>query len=68
MRRGEVRAARLGEARAGAVRERVADALRQAVPGAAVSVEGEAVVIAERGLHWRAATDPALRSVAEMLR
>lgn len=67
--RGAVeRAERAGAARADTAREQVAAVLREMTPGADVTIEGEAVVLRASGLRWRAATDPALRSVAGMLR
>jgi hypothetical protein len=57
------RAEALGERRAGAVRERVAEAAG-AVPGVAVAVEGDGVVLSGRGLARRTITDPRLHDIA----
>ena len=57
----------MGERRSEAVRDDVA-ALLGDVPGVEVSVEGDDVVVAGRGLRWRAASEPALRWIGSLLR
>ena len=54
------RAAALGEARAETRRGEVAAVVREALPRASVTIDGEDIVIAGRGI----ASDPALRWIA----
>jgi len=57
------RAEAIGARRADAVRERVATAAGQ-VPGVAVAVEGDGVVLSGRGLVRRTISDPRLQDIA----
>jgi hypothetical protein len=57
----------LGDRRAQAVRDDVA-ALLGKVPGVEVSVEDDDVIVAGRGVRWRAIGEPALRWIGSMLR
>ena len=56
----------LGDARADRVRERIAAVVAAETPGVAVSIEDDAVVVAGRGVRWRALTEPALRWIGRM--
>ncbi|MEN2786484.1 hypothetical protein ACFOKI_05545 [Sphingomonas qilianensis] len=62
------RAEAIGAQRAAAVRADVAALLSAEVQGVDVSVVGDDVVIAGRGLRWRAVRDPALRWIGSLLR
>ena len=57
----------LGDRRAARVRGEVA-ALLGDVPDVAVTVEGEEVIVAGRGVRWRAVSEPALRWIGSVLR
>ena len=57
----------LGDRRAARVRDEVA-AVLGAVPDVAVTVEGEEVIVAGRGVRWRAVSEPALRWIGSVLR
>ena len=46
----------------------VAARLAEELPGVEVSVEGDDVVVAGRGLRWRAVSEPALRWIGSLLR
>jgi hypothetical protein len=59
----EARGAALGAAAADRARARVAEALRDELPGVAVTIEGEAVVLTGR----IAADDPRLRWIGSLL-
>ena len=68
MRGMEARAGRMGAARAAAVAAQLAERVADAVPGVAVSVEADRVVLTGRGLARRAVTDPLLRDLGSWLR
>lgn len=57
----------LGAARADRVRGEVARAVSIEVADVVVSVAGDAVVVAGRGVRLRALTEPALRWIGRML-
>lgn len=59
----EVRGVAAGAAAAGVARGRVAEALRNALPGVAVSIEGEHIVLSGRILP----DDPRLRWIGSLL-
>lgn len=55
-----------GAARADRVRGEIADVVAQEVSDVVVSVEGDTVVVAGRGVRWRALSEPALRWIGRM--
>lgn len=57
----------LGAARADRVRGEVARVVSDEVADVVVSVEGDAVVVAGRGVRLRALAEPALRWIGRML-
>lgn len=63
MRAALVRGQAVAERRADFVRARVA-AVAEDVPGVAVAVEGDAVVLSGRGLARRTIVDPRLQDIA----